>query len=102
MKLFLLHPVMSPRGGWDNANAGAMPKIAIVQKPCYVEATCQLPYETLVEATNACLPQNKSKSFLSVSYAGENVSVACFQYLLMYEKLNFSLSMWLFLMLCRV
>ena len=53
------------RRSWGNAEAGARPKIAIVQKPCYLESTCGLPYEALVEAINAGLPQKKSKIFHS-------------------------------------
>ena len=49
--------------GWD-AEAGAKLKIAIVQKPFYMETTYRLPYELLVEATNAWLPQNKIRIFV--------------------------------------
>ena len=37
-----------------HAEAGAKPRIVIVQKPFYIEATCRLSYEALVEAINAC------------------------------------------------
>ena len=79
------------RGSWDNAEAGAKPKIAIVQKPCCIEATCRLPYEALVEAINERLPQNKSKSFCSTRPA-RTFQWYAFHYLLMHEHLNYSLS----------
>ena len=36
------------RRSWGNAEAGTMSRMAIVQKPCYTEAACQLPYDALV------------------------------------------------------
>ena len=78
-----------------------MPKIAIVQKPCYAEATCRLPYKALVEAINACSPQNKNNYFLSTRRA-RTFQWYVFYYFLMHEKLNYSLSMQLFLVSCCV
>ena len=77
-----------------------MPKIAIVEKPCYiqVDATCRLPYKDLVEAISACLTQNKSNNFLSTRRA-RTFQWYVFKYLVIHERLNYSLSMWLFLML---
>ena len=86
---------------WGNAEVGPMPEIAILRKRCYVEATCRLAYEALVEAINECLPQNKNKSFLSTRRA-RTFQWFVFHYLLTHEKLNYSLSMRLFLMLSRV
>ena len=78
-----------------------MPEMSIVQKPCYIEATCWLPYEALVGAIDACLPQDKSKSFLSTTRE-RALQWYVFHYLLTHEKLNDSISMRLFLMLCSV
>ena len=85
----------SSRGSWGNAEARAIPKIAIVQKPRYIEATCRLPYEA---SMHAYLPQNKSNSYLSTRRA-RMFQWYVFYYFLIHEKLNYSLSMWLFLML---
>ena len=46
---------------------GAKPKMAIVHKPCYIEASCRLSYEALVEAINTCLPYHQTKERLPVS-----------------------------------
>ena len=86
------------RESWGNAEARAMPNIAIVQKLCYKEATCWLPYEALVDAINVCLPQNKSKSFRSTR-PSRTFQWYILHYLHMHETLNYSLSMWLFLTL---
>ena len=45
----------------NSGEVGVTPKLGKgenhdMQKPCYIEATCRLPYEALVEAINACLP----------------------------------------------
>ena len=95
------HKVLLSRGSWGNAESRAMPKIAIVQKQCHIEATCRLPYEALGEASNVWLPQNKSKCFRSTR-PSRTFQRHVFHYLLMHEKLNYSLSMWLFPILCRV
>ena len=77
----LVHLMPTVKASWGNAEAGAMPKIAIVQKPCctmacYLEATCRLPYEALVEVINACLP-TKQKQVFPFHKASENVSLVC-------------------------
>ena len=100
------------RGSWGNDEGGAVPKIATVQKPCNIlawsreysmllHAPCFLlhdisylpaAFEALVKTINACLPQNKSKSFLSTRRA-RTFHWYILNYLLMREKLNYSLSM---------
>ena len=54
-----------------------MPKIAIVQKPCYIEATCRRPYEALVTG-HQCMFTTKQKQIFPFHKAGENVLVLCF------------------------
>ena len=76
-------------GSWGNAEAEAKPHIAVVQKPCCIEATCRLSYEALVEAINACLPQNKSKSSRSTRPA-RTFQLYFLHYLSTHEKLNYS------------
>ena len=97
---FWLFEMPMPRGSWGKGETWPKPKIAIVQKPFYVYATCRLPYEALVEAINAFY--HKTKASLSIPQGVENVSVVCFPLFAYTWKLNYSLSMRLFLMLYRV
>ena len=96
MEDFKNHAFKIHRGSWGNAEAEAKPKIAIVQKPCYIELTCRLPYESLVETINACL-QKKNESFCFTRLA-RTFQKYVFHKLLIHEKLNYSLSIPLLLM----
>ena len=79
-----LKPIAEDVGG--NAETGTKPKIAIVQKLCYIEAISRLPYKALVEAINACLPQNNSKSSRSTGPGKTFQQWRVFHYLLIYMK----------------
>ena len=54
----------------SSAEAGAMPKIAILQKLCCIEVTTQLPYEALVETINVSIFTIKQKQVFPFHKAG--------------------------------
>ena len=70
----------------DSSLVATTPGDSDSDSPC-IEATYRLPYEALVEAINACLPQNKNKSFLSTRRA-RTFQWYVFHYMLINEKLT--------------
>ena len=65
------------RGSCGNAEAGTKPKIAIVQKPCYIEAYLPAALWSF-RWSHQCMLTTKQKQVFQFHKAGESVSVVYF------------------------